>query len=317
MGILISVIMPCYNGENYIKAAIDSYLLSFVPGNTELIIIDDGSTDDSERIISDSIYNNPSAQIRYFKQRNSGVSVARNHGIEMAEGKYLCFFDCDDVIGPNYYETLLIGFDNCSVDLSFCEWEYLGKKQHTRTKNAVVSIETFAKKYLYQAQRIHLCSILFKKSIIDSFKIKFSEELRYGEDQNYIWKYIARCKKAYYTNSTAYYYRVSVSSAMKKYSPERIKVVSAFKDNESLILDEMPSFFKKYKQYAVPRAVLSVLKDAALQKDYSLYSSLCSQYDSINYRGLLLHNKLKIRFAALLLIVSKKVFFDFFSTCGR
>jgi len=93
---LVSIIMPVYNGEKYIKEAIDS-VINQTYKNWELIIVNDGSKDNTEEIIKS--YNDK--RIKYFYQENKGVSAARNKALEVAKGKYITFLDSDDYLPPN------------------------------------------------------------------------------------------------------------------------------------------------------------------------------------------------------------------------
>ena len=95
MGTMVSIIMPVYNTAKYINQAISSVIQQDYP-NWELIIINDGSTDNTESIIQN--FQDP--RIRYFFQENAGVSVARNRGLEMMQGEFFCFLDADDVLTP-------------------------------------------------------------------------------------------------------------------------------------------------------------------------------------------------------------------------
>ena len=95
---LISIIIPVYNCQDYLKRCLDSVFLQDY-SNYEVICIDDGSTDDSAQIAKE--YN-----VRYYHQENSGQAVARNKGIELAKGEWLCFVDSVDAIQPNYLSKM-------------------------------------------------------------------------------------------------------------------------------------------------------------------------------------------------------------------
>jgi glycosyltransferase involved in cell wall biosynthesis len=99
--VLFSVVMPLYNKARFIKRSLDSVLLQ-TRGAYEIIVVDDGSTDEGPEIVarySDS-------RIKLIRQKNSGVSAARNRGIESAEGSHIAFLDADDVWRPNYLEVI-------------------------------------------------------------------------------------------------------------------------------------------------------------------------------------------------------------------
>lgn len=126
---LISVIMPCYNAEKYIAEAIQSVLRQ-THSNLELIIINDGSTDQSEKVIQS--FNDE--RIKYVVQKNSGQCVASNTGLSHAKGDYIKFFDADDVMNENHLEAQLqrlSGNENC---IASCAWGrfYDGNSQSAR-----------------------------------------------------------------------------------------------------------------------------------------------------------------------------------------
>ncbi|PKC52446.1 nucleotide-diphospho-sugar transferase [Rhizophagus irregularis] len=97
----VSVIIPVYNRENKIKIALES-LINQSYQNFEAIIIDDGSTDQTAKVIKE--YN--CSNFRYVYQENSGVSVARNKGIAESKGEYICFLDSDDFYEPTFIEKM-------------------------------------------------------------------------------------------------------------------------------------------------------------------------------------------------------------------
>lgn len=98
---LISIIIPVYNDEDFVGKSIDS-ALSQTYQNTEIVIVNDGSTDNSDKIISEYVKNNP--KIKYIKQENKGLGAARNKAIENSNGTYILQLDSDDIISPDYVE---------------------------------------------------------------------------------------------------------------------------------------------------------------------------------------------------------------------
>lgn len=116
-GLLVSIIMPCYNAARYIGAAIES-VLSQQYGYFELIIVNDGSTDDSERIIHG--FTDP--RIRYFKQENKGQCAASNFGLMQAKGDVIKFFDADDVMNDFHLMAQVERMNGDSDVLISCAW---------------------------------------------------------------------------------------------------------------------------------------------------------------------------------------------------
>lgn len=117
---LVSVIIPCYNGEAYLSDAIESVLAqTYKP--IELIVVDDGSWDHSSEIIKS--YGNALAAI---KQENRGLSEARNAGIRKSHGDYYAFLDADDYWDSDFVAKMLIALKRSCADISYCGWQNVG-----------------------------------------------------------------------------------------------------------------------------------------------------------------------------------------------
>ncbi|MCI8778348.1 MAG: glycosyltransferase family 2 protein [Bacilli bacterium] len=102
---LISIIIPVYNTEDYLDKCLSS-IINQTYKNIEIIIIDDGSTDNSKKIIKQ--YMNKDCRISYYYQNNSGVAIARNSGIDKAQGDYIAFIDSDDYIDLTFIEKCML-----------------------------------------------------------------------------------------------------------------------------------------------------------------------------------------------------------------
>ena len=116
----ISVIVPVFNIESYIKRCVDSILSQTYP-NIEIIIVDDGSTDNSGRIIDDIASTNSS--IRVLHKKNGGVTSARLEGVKIASGDWITFVDGDDYIEPDMYEVLMKKAIDYQADISHCGYQ--------------------------------------------------------------------------------------------------------------------------------------------------------------------------------------------------
>ena len=99
---MVSIVMPCYNGEDFIKETIDSVLKQTYT-NWELLVIDDGSKDDSPSIVNK--YASDDSRIKLIKQQNAGSAVARNNGIRHSKGQFLALLDSDDIWLPGFLES--------------------------------------------------------------------------------------------------------------------------------------------------------------------------------------------------------------------
>ena len=185
---LISVIVPVYNGENYIDDCIMS-VLNQEYKNFELILVNDGSQDGSKEKLN--IWEKNNEKIKVIHQSNSGVSVARNTGIEKANGKYLTFIDVDDYISKDflfYYYNLIKKYD-AEIALTPMPQKFSNHAECTTEKIEdnikVLSGEKAACEMLYYNIAIGPWNKLISKELIDKYKIRFNPNLAYGEGFNF------------------------------------------------------------------------------------------------------------------------------------
>lgn len=175
----ISVIVPVYNVEKYIEKCLNS-LVNQTFKDIEIIIINDGSTDSSEKIILQFLdkYDN----IKYFKKINGGLSDARNYGMEKATSKYIAFLDSDDYVEKTLYEKLYSRAEKENLDVVEADfiWEYENKKKTDNGKKLKDKWDIL----LYG--RVVAWNKLYKRKIIEE---KFPSGLRY-EDVEFYYKLI-------------------------------------------------------------------------------------------------------------------------------
>ncbi|MFR8734737.1 MAG: glycosyltransferase family 2 protein, partial [Clostridium perfringens] len=119
--IKISIVMPVYNVALYLREMLDSILNQTIDGNFQLIIINDGSTDESKKIIEE--YKSKFNNLLYLEQENKGVSVARNLGIRYIEGKYTIFLDSDDYIEKDMFKLMYDKAEEESADTVICGYK--------------------------------------------------------------------------------------------------------------------------------------------------------------------------------------------------
>lgn len=209
----ISIIVPVYNTEKYIKKCLES-LLEQTLKDIEIIIVNDGSTDNTEKTINEIIkQKNKSSNpitIKYFKKENSGLSDTRNFGVEKATGKYISFIDSDDYVDKNLYKKLekyidkdidLIKFKMKTVDTKYKEIE----KIEGPIFNKISGEEAYKKlctkdKYLDVA-----CIYLYKREFFINNKFKYAPNT-YHEDFGLTSLVIIKANSVVSTNEYGYYY---------------------------------------------------------------------------------------------------------------
>ena len=119
---LVSVVIPCYNAEQYLEQAIQSAEAQSYP-NIEIICIDDGSVDRTLELL-ERLQRKSGRSMKVIRQSNRGVSAARNAGIRLAEGDYIAFLDADDMYSPKFIEILVDAAERTGADAACCRWTY-------------------------------------------------------------------------------------------------------------------------------------------------------------------------------------------------
>lgn len=224
----ISIIIPIYNVEKYLKKCIDSILCQSFK-DFELLLIDDGSPDNSGKICDD--YALKDKRIKVFHKKNGGVSSARNLGINESKGKWICFIDADDWIEKEFCETLrtksndidLIFFTSCNHYNDGCKKISIPKEIISTTK---VDIENTIYYLKYNSINYEFFGYtwnkLFKSQIIKQHNIKFIEGLSVKEDEIFTTIYCRYINSIYVIPQAIYNYRVLETglTAKKKLSKE-------------------------------------------------------------------------------------------------
>ena len=124
---LISVIMPCYNAQSFVEEAVHS-VLEQLNVTVELIVVDDGSSDDSPYILQSLAEKYPQ-QVKYFTQENQGPYPARNLGLKQAKGNYIAFLDADDYWEKDCLTSLLNPLEEEHADIAYCGWQNIGRQK--------------------------------------------------------------------------------------------------------------------------------------------------------------------------------------------
>lgn len=217
---LISVVMPMHNVESYVYEAIQSVLLqSFC--NFELIIIDDGSTDNSLSVAVRAIDDDPRAKI--ITQKNRGLGSARNVGISETKGQYLYFFDSDDLLVTqtlqvciNYLQNLnldMIAFSGAAfssiTDCEGCYTEY----QKPDILNPIDGCEMLARLFKRNAYSPSACLYICSRSLIENPQLRFDEGVLH-EDEGFTADLYCRSKKAVALSARLFNRRIRLNSIM-------------------------------------------------------------------------------------------------------
>lgn len=265
---LLSVIVPVYNGAIYI----DDLFAQFSRQNmerVELVLIDDGSADDSYEIIH-AWKNKVSFEVALYHQENKGVSAARNLGVDMAKGQYLTFVDVDDGVAPEYIAELLryaqqgidvLVFDSVRVEAGdgklseTAEGDFLCQK---RTKQEMLM------EFIQDPTRFGVYNLLLRRRYLTEHSIAFPVGYKYYEDYDYLLQLFAQTDNLLRLKCVLYYYIQRQGSAMGRFTAERINCLRLMKYREGWLEEYAPRFAPVFSKWGVARLYWSVLWQAAL-----------------------------------------------------
>ncbi len=180
---LISVVIPMFNSERTIEAALVSVKSQTWDGRFEIFVVDDGSTDGSRTVVENYIRENPGENIHLIIQENAGVSAARNAGLRSATGDYIALLDADDLWYPEKTEIQMLFLkNNPGIDFLGCRVRgHTLRYPYSANQNGY-SVISFRK--LMFRNEIRTCTVLFKRNIIERCGF-FDDGQRHGEDLNY------------------------------------------------------------------------------------------------------------------------------------
>ena len=188
---VVSIVMPTYNVEKYISAAIVS-VINQTYSDWELLVIDDGSTDNSNSVAQ--VYANKDLRIKVIKKENGGLSDARNYGIDLAKGKYIHFFDSDDAVEPDFYEKMVNAIEIKNDDFVICGY-YKDFISSDGTKSTwcshITNVSTPIEKNVKWSDTFSDCfnyawNKLYNANFLKNNELKFKKGLSIIEDQEFL-----------------------------------------------------------------------------------------------------------------------------------
>lgn len=258
----VSFIIPVYNGKKYIETCLNSIVnLSF--SNWECIIVDDGSTDDSGKYIDTYVDKiSPKGQFLVIHKKNGGVSTARNTGLDMARGEWICFVDIDDCLScdficANDFET--------EAELYVKNIKYNGSKElyHPLKEGLYVGIDLYhlLQKTLYLSYFLCPWAKLFRRDIIERNGIRFNPKYSFGEDTLFVENYLKYVNTLNISPKGNYIYEVS---PYNKYSFSVAKAIDYMQDFADV-------FFK-----------LGIVCPEMAKRVLIWHSGFCSDFKGIN-----------------------------------
>lgn len=224
----LSIIVPIYNTGIYLHKCIKS-ILSQKLTDFELILVDDGSKDESGAICDE--YANLDKRVKVIHKKNEGVSIARNTGISVAEGEYIGFVDSDDWIEADMYETLYNLATSKECDIVMCDTvtKYDDMPDEEDTITQLSGGDLLYKKEVYPELLCEIaggaCRCIYKKELLKNGGIIFPPNIPFSEDRIFNILAMGNADKIYYTKTPFYNRYVRKGSAVNKYYNDMIELV--------------------------------------------------------------------------------------------
>ena len=255
----VSVIVPVYNVEQYLEKCLKS-LINQKFNNYEIIVVNDGSPDGSQKIIDKYVKKYPELVKGYIKQ-NGGLSSARNYGLKMASGKYVAFVDSDDYVTDNYLSSLYDDAKKNNSDIVVCD---IIKK--CGNNEEILSCYFNGDNDIFKNMLISLPAAwnkLYSKSLFVDNNIYYPDNIYY-EDLATTGRLLVNAKKISYIDKALYYYIIRDGSIMnqKKYNKKMSDIFTS--------LDTLTEYYKENGYYKKYKEEIEDLHIRHLLHDYSL-----------------------------------------------
>jgi glycosyltransferase involved in cell wall biosynthesis len=243
---MISVIIPVFNVKDYLKDCIES-VINNTYKNLEIIMIDDGSQDGSSEIIDE--YAARDSRIKTIHKENTGVSSARNAGLDIATGDYISFVDSDDFIEPQMFENLLEILRKEDADIVQCGYEKVDENTQKRQKmfqsdKVFLSNKDVCEAYFVKSKlNLMLWNKLYKRKVIGDIRMV---EGRNNEDNMFWIDIIRKINKAVTISAPHYKYRIRNNSIMHRdFAADKLDILYAYE----YMYHQCESGMKEYQKY--------------------------------------------------------------------
>ncbi len=223
----ISVIVPVYNVQEYLRECLDSLINQTIKDDLEVIVVNDGSTDNSQKVIDEYVKKYPKTFKSYIKE-NNGQGSARNLGIKNATGDYIGFVDSDDFIKSNMYELLYNEALKNNLDIVVCDIVWMYEDGRFESRETLPRFLDSFNYYTYILSNPGPVNKIYKRDLWVENKIKFPEDIFY-EDFAIIPSMPKYTKKIGYINKELYIYRQRENSTMQKtsYNKKLLDIIKA------------------------------------------------------------------------------------------
>lgn len=305
---MVSIIIPVYNGEKYIRDIVDN-ILQLKYSSYEIIFVNDGSKDGTSQVLEEVQAKIPS--IKVIHQENKGVCAARNEGLANASGEYICFLDVDDAIDYSYLNILIENMEAANVDVAFCDMTPTPQEiDETNIPIKIYSRNEVLYDFLLRKFKIGVCGMVVSKKVIDANKLEFMVGYKYGEDLHMAWKIFNSVEKCMYIQLPLYVYKQNEGSAMTKIDESKLDAITIMDELEVYFKSTNPEFYPIFEKYGAARNAWAILWQAVRYLDYTSFMKFTKMHDfKAEFRKLLTFPDARVKVSSLCFIFSKTIYY--------
>ncbi|MFN4365069.1 glycosyltransferase family 2 protein [Chryseobacterium hispalense] len=276
----VSVIVPVYNVENYLAKCLDS-LIRQTHQNMEILVVNDGSTDQSEQIISDYAQKYPD-KIKPFHKENGGLSDARNFGIDRATGDYIGFVDSDDYVSPSMFQEMAALAEKHDAEMVICNIRKVNQhgkiiQKLTQVPNMPEKIDLENNFSVFSDISYFACNKLFRKNLFNEKRFKKNVHF---EDIQLIPQLLLDCKTIAQTQNFHYQYLERTDSITKTHTEKGLDILKAVEDVETYFkTTKYSDKDRELRNFQIFEGVYSFIAYLAFVKNDDVFYKMCEKLE--------------------------------------
>lgn len=310
----ISIVVPVYNKEKYIKNFIKSVIKQTYT-NFELILVNDGSTDNSI-IVAEEILKDSKLEYKIINKSNGGQSSARNAGIKVAEGEWIVIPDSDDTLQKDYLKIMINSVIGANSEVGICDLEYVSEdnifEESKRTSETIVKNgKDFFADFVMHKIEIGPVSLIIKKEFLEMIQIAFNEKSNYSEEFIFITDLLYNATNVIHIKEKLYNYCLRQNSVSTGAGINKIlNGFNEIKKYSKKYLDKGDEYSKIYNKYALARWIIATARFTSSYLKYKEYKILMKELNAKKeVRKLLLFPEIRIKAATIIFLISEKLFY--------
>lgn len=306
----ISIIIPIYNGESYIKRMVNLLNMQACR-DFEVVFVNDGSVDNTFIALQKE---KKKFTYKIINQENQGVSAARNTGIMHSSGDYLCFIDIDDEISPYYLSVLHEACKSFHSRLSISPFTIYQREICSINKSVVMTQKKkneILSDYLFKKTNYTLSAALIARELFENNNLLFPVGYRYSEDVYILWQLFALVNHVVVVNEYLYCYNQNASSVMHSaVDLNRQDAIELMKKLEPIMQSLAPDFID-FSKFAVARHYWSIVWQAArYYSSYGSFADFCAHFPLVReMKKLETYPDLRISTTASLYLASPRIYY--------